>query len=141
MSQKQLQEKMLKYQTLEETLNQLNQRRELFTMKLIEIEQTKQTIEEVEKSKEADVFLPLGSGVFLPGKVSKKEKIIVGLGADIAVEKNVEEVKKVLEDRKKTLENGLEGVQINMLQVAQQMQTLQAEAQRLTPQSQKISAG
>ncbi len=137
MTQTQLQEKMLQYQMLEEKFKALNQRRELFSMKLVEIEQTNQAIGEVEKSKETDVFVPLGSSVFLPGKLNKKEKMIVGIGADIAVEKNVEEVKKVIEDRRKTLENGLETVQSNMLQIAQQMQSLEPEIQKMLTKLQK----
>ena len=135
MSQKELQEKMLRYQMLEERFKQMNQQRELFAMKLMEIEQTKQAIQEI-KSKESDVLVPLGSSVFLPGKVEKENKIVVGIGADIVVEKNADEVKKILEDRKKTLENGIENVQKNMLQVAQEMQSLQAEAQELLPKKQ-----
>ena len=54
---------------------------------------------------------------------------------------NMEEVKKIVEERKKTIEKGLEGVQTNMLQVAQQMQTLQVEAQELLPKTPKTAAG
>lgn len=131
MSQKELQEKMFRYQTLEENFNQLNQRRELFTMKLIEIEQTKQAIDELEKSKVDDVFVPLGSSVFLPGKANKKERMILGIGSDIVVEKEMGEVKKTLEERKKTIENGLENVQTNMVRIAQEMQKIQSEAEGL----------
>lgn len=137
MPQKELQQKMLEYQILEENFKQLNQRRELFTMKLMEIEQTDQAIQELEKSKESDVLLPIGSSVFLPGRVSGKEKLVVGIGADIALEKDASEVKEILGKRRKTLENGLENVQQNMLQIANQMKVLEPEIQKMIEESQK----
>jgi len=137
MSQKELQQKMLEYQILEENFKQLNQRRELFMMKLMEIEQTDQAIEELEKSKESDVLLPIGSSVFLPGKVSEKEKLVVGIGADIVLEKDASEVKEILGKRRKTLEVGLENVQQNMLQIANQMKVLEPEIQKMIEETQK----
>jgi len=127
MSQKELQEKMLRYQMLEEKFKQMNQQREMFAMRMMEIEQTKQAIEELEKSGESEVLVPLGSSVFLPGKINKKEKVVVGIGTDTLVEKSSDEVKKILEDRKKTLETGLENIQNNMLKVAQEIQSIQEE--------------
>ncbi len=136
MPQKQLQEKMLQYQTLEETLKQLNERRELFGNRLMEIDQTKQAIQEVEKSKEDDVFVPLGSSVFLPGKLNKKEKMIVGLGADVALEKDPDEVRKILDERKKILEKGIEDLQNKMIEVVGQIRELEPEIQKLLSESQ-----
>jgi len=82
------------------------------------------------------VLVPLGSSVFLPGKVSEKE-LVMGIGADIVLEKNVNEVKEILEKRKKTLEDGLENVQQNMLQIANQMKVLEPEIQKMIEESQK----
>jgi len=131
MTQKQLQQKMMEYQMMEEKMKQIGQQRDLFATKLMEIEQTEQAIREIEKSKQEDVFIPLGSGLFLPGKIDKKEKIIVGIGSDIIMEKGSEEIKKILEERKKILENGMENIQNNMLQIAQEMKSLQTEVQKL----------
>lgn len=131
MSQKELQQKMLEYQFLEEKFKELQQSRELFTMKIMEINQSSEALEEIEKSKQDDVFLPLGSSIFVPGKIDKKEKMIVGVGADIAVEKNIGEIKELLEKRKKTLENGLESVQNNMLEIANQIRVLEPKIQEM----------
>lgn len=137
MSQKELQQKMFEYQVLEENFKQLNQRRDLFTMKLMEIEQTNQAIGELEKSKADDVFLPIGSSVFLPCKVNKNEKMIVSIGADLALEKDLTEAKKILEERRKTIENGLENVQMDMLRIANRMRVLEPEIQEMISKTEK----
>jgi len=137
MSQKELQDKMVEYQMLEEKFKQLNERRELFTMRLMEIEQTEQAIEELKKSKGNDILVPLGSSLFLPGKIDKKEKLVIGIGADVALEKDVSEARKILEKRRKILEDGLENVQKNMLQIANQMRILEPEIQKMVVKSQQ----
>ena len=138
MPQKELQQKMMEYQMLEEKFKQMNQQRELFESKMIELEQTNQAIEDIEKSKkEDDILIPLGSGLFLPGKISKKEKMVIGIGADIVIEKDSDEVKKVLEERRKILENGMENIQNNMLQIAREMQRLQVETQKMMPKQEQ----
>ncbi|MBD3155625.1 MAG: prefoldin subunit alpha [Candidatus Aenigmarchaeota archaeon] len=137
MSQKELQEKMIQYQALEETFKELNERRDIFTSKMMEIEQTKEAIDEVIKAKEDEVYIPLGSSVFLPGKLNKKEKMIVGIGADAIMEKNVDEVKEILDQRKKMIEDGLEDVQNHMKDVVGKIRKIEPEIQKMYSQLQK----
>lgn len=127
MSQKELEDKIIRYRELEEKVRQLNERGELFTLRVLEIEQTMQTIKEIETSKESDILLPLGSNVFIPGKIEEKDKMLIGIGSDLVVEKNVDDVKKELDDRKKILEEGVLKVQDNMLKVAEEMGKLEPE--------------
>jgi len=132
--QKQLQQKMMEYQLMEERLKQIDQQRDFFIEKMVEIEQTKQAVEELEKNKEEDVLVPLGSGLFLPGKINKKEKMLIGIGSDIILEKDSEGINNILEQRKKILEDNLENIQNSMMQIAKEMQLLQKEIQKLLPE-------
>ncbi len=134
MMQKQLQQKMMEYQLMEERLKQIDQQRDFFIEKMVEIEQTKQAVEELEKNKEEDVLVPLGSGLFLPGKINKKEKMLIGIGSDIILEKDSEGINNILEQRKKILEDNLENIQNSMMQIAKEMQLLQKEIQKLLPE-------
>ena len=131
MSEKDLQEKIFQFQVLEDKFKELNQKRELFTIKLAELEQTKQAIDDIAGSNDDEILIPLGSGVFVPGKLEKKEKMIVSLGENAAMEKDVEEIKSILEKRRKILEEGIESVKKSMLNIAQEMQAIQVEAQEL----------
>ncbi len=138
--QKTLQEKVYRYQILEQSAKALAQKRELFINKMMEVENTLSTIEEIQKSKGEEIFLPLGSSVYVPGTVKKKNKMIVGLGADVAIEKDVKKTKEILMKRKKVLEDGLKSVETQMLTVGNQMAKLEPEINRLlkTVQMQKV---
>ena len=138
--QKTLQEKVYRYQILEQSAKALAQKRELFINKMMEVENTLSTIEEIQKSKGEEIFLPLGSSVYVPGTVKKKNKMIVGLGADVAIEKDAKKTKEILMKRKKVLEDGLKSVETQMLTVGNQMAKLEPEINRLlkTVQMQKV---
>ncbi|MEM5793598.1 MAG: prefoldin subunit alpha [Candidatus Aenigmatarchaeota archaeon] len=137
MSERELQEKVYQFQVLEEKFKELNQRRELFAVKLMEVEQTKQAIEDILNSNEEEIMIPLGSGVFAHGKVDKKQKMLVSFGSDIVIEKDVDEVKSILDKRKKILEEGIESVKDTMLKVAKDMQNIQYEAEELISKQEK----
>jgi len=128
-----LEQKYFQYQILEEKGKALAQRRELFFAKLTEVQTTVAALEQIKKTKDKDIFLPLGSSVFVPGTIDKKEKLIVGLGADIAVEKDIEEIEKIIEKRKDILQQGLESVNEQLIGIENEMARLGPELQKLMP--------
>ena len=68
------------------------------------------------EQKESETLLPIGGAVYLPVNITRPNKVIVGVGANIFLEKSVEEaiqrvsesmnnIKKAVEDRVKSLED------------------------------------
>ena len=68
------------------------------------------------KEKKSETLLPIGGAVYLPVNITHPNKVIVGVGASIFLEKSVEEaiqhvsesmdnIKKAVEDRVKSLED------------------------------------
>jgi len=130
MSQKELEKKLFKYKMLEETTKVLTQRKELLLTKMLEIENTLDCINEIQKSK-GEIFLPLGSSVYVPGTIKKLERMIVGLGAGVSVEKDVNDTKKILNQRRKVLEENLKSVEAQILKVDDEMSKLEPEIRKL----------
>ncbi len=56
-----------------------------------------------------DVYalLPLGIGVYVHAKVSTKDKLLVSIGSDVAIEKSKDDAISYIENRVKELENAL----------------------------------
>jgi prefoldin alpha subunit len=70
------------------------------------------TSEALKNLKEKGVSLfSLGSGVFAKGELREINKLLVNVGANVLVEKNIDEAVTFLEDRKKELE----GIRTNLL--------------------------
>lgn len=49
------------------------------------------TLQNIKDKKGAEVLVPVGAGVYLKATIEDSEKVIMGIGADVAVEKNVDE--------------------------------------------------
>jgi len=135
MNQKDLQEKLVRYQILDNRIKVLMKRRELLVTKMLEIDTTLSTIEGIEKKKEKEIFLPLGSGVYVLGNLKRTKKMIVELGANIAMEETVEKTEKILKKRKNILTKGLQAVENEMVNLSNEMLKLEPEINALLKKS------
>ena len=71
---KEFQEKLMRYQILDNRVKGLMDRREFLLSRILEMETTLNSMEDVEKSKGDEIFLPLGSSVHVPGTLHKTKK-------------------------------------------------------------------
>jgi len=139
--QKNIQEKLVRYQVLEGRINALIKRRDLLIAKMLEIETTLSSIGEIEKNKEGEIFLPLGSSVHIPGTLKKTKKMIVELGMGIVVERNVEETKDILEKRRSILNSGLQAIEKEMVNLSNELLNLEPEINALLEKAKTPSSG
>jgi prefoldin alpha subunit len=131
--QKELQEKILTYRILEARFDSLLKQRDMIANKLVEIQSTLASIDEIEKSEE--ILFPIGAEAYTPGKITDKKKLIVEIGASIAMEKTIEEGKEILNKRKTELENSLNNMQKDMIEISNAMSMLAPEIQILSRKS------
>jgi prefoldin alpha subunit len=90
---------MTRLRVLEASLESMMKQREMIIGRIAEIDATIAGIEEASKAK-GEVLFHIGGEAFMQAKPSTDGKIIVMIGADVALEKTPEEAKKVLEERK-----------------------------------------
>lgn len=129
---KELQEKILQYRLLEDRLRQLTQQRSLLLGKLPEMEATKETLSEVLKSKENEILVSIGSATYAKGKLMRTDKVIVEVGADIALEKTIESACEILDKRKKNLENAIKKFESEINVVYQTLANLEPQIRKLS---------
>ena len=83
---------------LEETINELQSRINMTNSAITELRVSNMTLEGLEKEKkDAQLFVPIGGGSYVKAKLETSKKVVVGIGADVAVEKTVKEAKVELE--------------------------------------------
>ncbi|MEM7821809.1 MAG: prefoldin subunit alpha [Candidatus Aenigmatarchaeota archaeon] len=126
---KELQEKILAYRILETRLNSLIKQREIVISKIIEIQTSLATMEEIQKKN--DVLFPIGARIYSFGKITEKGKMIVGVGANVAVEKNVEETRDFLNKKMEELEKNLNSIQNEISKISKTMEMLEPEIEEL----------
>jgi len=127
MDEKELQEKIVAYRMLESRIEGLAKQREEIANKLIEIQNTLNGLDEVEKSDE--ILFPIGAEAYVHGKITEKNKMIVEIGAGIAMEKTLEEAKQILTERKNNISKILENIQRDMISISSKMDDLGTDIQ------------
>ncbi|MEM5797357.1 MAG: prefoldin subunit alpha [Candidatus Aenigmatarchaeota archaeon] len=139
-NEKELQEKLLIYRTLEARLEVLTRQRDLISSKIIELMSTMSSIDEIDKTPE-NILFKLGSEAFAKGNVTDKNKILVEIGAGIVLEKSLVDGKEILNKRKTEMENALKEIQNNISQISNAMNQLAPEINELIRQSEKQVVG
>ena len=133
MADKDLQEKVYMYRLLEARLDGLLKQRDLVLNKISEIQSTIITLDEVEKKPET-ILIPLGSEAYAHGNVIA-EKIIVEIGAGVALEKTLPDAKVILNNRKSELNSAFADLQKEVMRTSQMMQRLGPEIESMMKDS------
>src|SRR5438445_5754790 len=132
-------EKLLTYRYLEARLESVAAQKNLLINKILEITATLNSIQELEKND--NILFPIGSEAFVPGKILEKDKIMVEIGANVVLEKNIEQAKVVLERRKKEIEKTNSELETEILQISNSLKRLAPESQELASSQDSTQAG
>lgn len=122
-----LHKKSMQLQILQASMQVIREREHALLLKMEEMENTKETISEMKSVKSgSEIFMPIGSGNFVQGKMSNMEKILVGVGGGIAIKKSPEDATKFLETRIGEVKSALIELNNQMVQIENEMHALQS---------------
>lgn len=130
--QKEMEEKFIMYQLLQKQLEMFREQAMQLEKGFIEIETTKQSVEDFQKLKTVnDIMIPLGSGYYIEGKITNLEKVLMSPGANIMLEKDLKSAHESLEDKKKEIEKIGKNLQDKMNEVVQKINNLAPELEKM----------
>ncbi|MEM4312377.1 MAG: prefoldin subunit alpha [Nitrososphaerales archaeon] len=101
--EEQLQALIMEVKLLESHINEISEREALVTRILLESRAALEVINNLGE-KEVEALVPIGAGAFIYTNLSKVEKVVIGVGADVIIEKSKEDAIAYLEKRLKELE-------------------------------------
>ena len=108
MSEEQAQQLMQQMQMLETYFSDLSQRETTFLSVLREASSAIESIKSLNQQSESDTLIPIGMGTYVPTKISSNNKIVLNVGAGVAVEKDFHSAINYLEARIKEIEVALQ---------------------------------
>ncbi len=80
------------------------------------------TLDGVEKEKKnAEILVPIGGSSYVQVKLANPDKVVVGLGAGVSVEKSLPEAKALLKERLDEVEKSMQASQQQFVQVAERI--------------------
>jgi prefoldin alpha subunit len=107
---------------LEQTAEALQQRIQMVNAAITDITYANATLDGIEKEKEnTEMLVPIGGSSYVKVKLADPDKIIVGLGAGVSVEKTLVEAKVTLKERLDELEKTLNVAQQQFTQIAERI--------------------
>ena len=118
---------------LEGTADAIQSRLNFIGAALTELNFAQMTLEGVEKeTPETPLFVPIGGGSFVKAKLESSEKVIVGMGAGVSIEKTMAEAKTTLQTRIGEMQKTRVSLQQQLVQVVNRMQENRGKLEELT---------
>ena len=108
MSEEQAQQLMQQMQMLETYFSELSQREGTFLSVLRETTAAIESIKSLSQKPESETLVPIGIGTYIPTKISSNSKIVLSIGAGVAVEKDFPSAINYLEAHIKEIEVALQ---------------------------------
>jgi prefoldin alpha subunit len=129
----QLKEKYLELQMLDQSLNQLNQKRQTLENQMNEFEALKESLKDIKNSKkDSPMHSPLGSGVFIKSEIKDTDNVLVNIGSNIVIERTIEDSTKLVEEQIKELDKMLKQLEKEMEEGVTKSNKLNSELAELS---------
>ncbi len=80
---------------------------------------------------DTEILVPIGSDSFINAKIARPDKVITGLGADVAAERTADDAVKVLEARSAELERAVEQAREELGRLEERIEALRPEAEKI----------
>ena len=107
---------------LEQTAETVQQRVNMVNTVIADLTYASMTLEGVEKEKEgSELLVPVGGSSYIKAKLAATDKVIVGMGAGVSVEKTLPEAKELVKNRLADLEKSRMTLQQQFTKIADQI--------------------
>jgi len=107
---------------LEQTAETLQQRMSMMNAAITDLIYANMTLEGIEQEKEhAELLVPIGGSSYVKVKLANPDKVVVGMGAGVSIEKTLPEAKAIVKERLDELEKTMRSAQQQFAQVAERV--------------------
>ena len=131
-NEKKAQQMYLEFQMLDQHIKQLQRQLELVTQQLMELNVTSHSLEDLNKTQSGkEIFVPVSSGIFAKASLKDTSELLVNVGANVVVSKDIESTKKLISDQ-------LEEVKKLHNNLVQELERMTNHAAQLEVQLQKL---
>jgi prefoldin alpha subunit len=117
-SEEELRKLTVELRLLEQTADAVQSRINMINAVMTDLAYANMALEGLEKEEEnAELLVPIGGNSYIKARLENKDKLIVGIGAGVSVEKMLPETKEVMNKRLEELEKTRASLQMQFTQV------------------------
>lgn len=133
--EKKAQEMYMEFQMIDQHIKQLQKQLQAITQQLMEFESTSMSLEDLQKVPSGkEIFVPLSSGIFTKATINDTSELLVNVGANIIVSKDIASTKKLIANQveevrklQKRMMDELEKMTEKAAKIEEQLQALVSE--------------
>lgn len=134
-AERQLNQLITEIQTLEAYYNDILARIQAASAGLSDFRAAIHAVDTLMQSQKSDLLLPIGGGLLLPVNDVETKKLILSVGAGVAIEKDLDSSKVFLQAREKELERAATALEQQRRDISSRLDQSKAVLQRLTGQA------
>ena len=136
MSEEKAQQLLYQMQMLESYFTELTQKENVLANAYRETISAIESIKLIHEKPESDTLVPVGMGTFVKTKISSNDKIVLNIGAGVAVEKDKDSAINFLESRIKEIDVALKDNGTQRQDISNQLEQGKAQMNHLMQASQ-----
>lgn len=119
----------------EQTAEALQQRLTMMNAAMTDLTYASLTLESIEKEKEnAEMMVPIGGSSYINVKLANPDKVIIGMGAGVSVEKTLPEAKDIVKQRVDELDKTKGQMQQQLSQIVERINQGRTQMESLLAQ-------
>ena len=131
-NEEQAQRKYVELQLVMQHVKELNQQMEHAQEQFVETSRLKEYLDDfVHVKKGDDMYASIGPGMFVEGTLKETGKVLVNVGGNVVVYKDVKEAQKLVEKQVNDIQEVLEKMSAELHKVTQHSETVQEEVRKL----------
>lgn len=132
MESEEAQSKIFEFENLRERVESLARTKEIIQSEIDEIEQTKETFEEIKKLEEGNrIFFPLGSGSYGIGEIENTDEVLVNVGSNAIIKEKISKATDILEAKEEEFRSQTSRLDDTLNKAYKRLQKLQTEIQKM----------
>jgi prefoldin alpha subunit len=121
-SEEELRKLSVELRLLEQTAEAMQSRINMVNAVTTDLTYASMTLEGLEKEKEnSELLVPIGGNSYIKARLENPDRLIVGMGAGVSVEKTLQEAKEIVKKRLENLEKTRMSLQQQLAQVAERI--------------------
>ena len=122
---------------LEQQIKQLEKQSNSLNNHLVELMSTSQSLEELKKvGEKSEILIPISTGIYAKAELKGKDSFIVNVGANIAINKDLESTKKIISDQVKEIGQVHENVSQELQNHIQKAVSMEQEINKIASELQ-----
>ena len=134
-AEQQLNQLVSEIRTLEAYYNEIVSRMQSASNGLTEFRAAIQAVDALNQGQKSDLLIPIGGGLLLPVSEVETKRLILSVGAGVAIEKDMDSAKSFLQAREKELERAVDALEQQRKEIGSRLESGKAVLQQLTGQS------